>query len=56
MYVDSWTSINSGILSEFKHYNGPDKITVENGLQLDIIYVENTTRFGLNLQEVFVVS
>ena len=59
LYVDSGASshmtYNSGILTDLKHYNRPDKIIIGNVSKLDIRNVGNTSRSGLKLKEVLIV-
>ena len=59
LYVDlgasSHMTHNSGILTDIEHYNGPDKIIIENGSKLNITHVGNTSRSSLKLKEVIVV-
>ncbi|XP_049400053.1 uncharacterized protein LOC125864182 [Solanum stenotomum] len=59
LYVDSGASShmthNSSILTDLKHYNGPDKIIIRNGSKLDITHVGNISGSGLKLKEVLVV-
>ncbi|KAH0706132.1 hypothetical protein KY289_011208 [Solanum tuberosum] len=59
LYVDSGASShmthNSGILTDLKHYNGPDKIIIGNGSKLDITHVGNISESSLKLTKVLVV-
>ncbi|KAH0716921.1 hypothetical protein KY285_012952 [Solanum tuberosum] len=59
LYVDSGASShmthNLGILTDLRHYNGPDKILIGNGSKLDITHVANISGSCLKLREELVV-
>ncbi|KAH0650517.1 hypothetical protein KY284_030429 [Solanum tuberosum] len=53
--ASSHMTYNSGILTDLKHYTGPDKIIIWNGSKVGITHVGNISGSGLKLKENLVV-